>query len=110
MGIFTRWKERFESGNARSVRARKNVLLALVYKGLGLIIGFAYFPISLEYLTTEKFGIFLTLSSMIDWFAELDIGLGNSLRNRYGEAIADGDDAKAKGYVSTAYFVLGSIF
>ncbi|MEM9917713.1 MAG: MATE family efflux transporter [Bacteroidota bacterium] len=97
-------------GHERSVRARKNILMAIGFKGIGMLIGFAYFPLSLAYLSPAKFGIFLTLTSMIDWFGELDIGIGNGLRNRLGEAIADGDEESARGYVSTAYYALGSIF
>lgn len=98
------------SGHERTIKAKKNVLISVFLKGLGVLIGFAYFPISLSYLSPANFGIFLTLTSMIDWFAELDIGIGNGLRNRVGEAVAKGDDESVKGYVSTAYVVLGSIF
>ncbi len=99
-----------EKGHERTVRAKKNILYATIFKAIGVLIGFAYFPLSLTYLGPAKFGIFLTLVSMIDWFEELDIGIGNGLRNRLGEAIADGDDEKGRGYVSTAYFILGAIF
>ena len=110
MEIFQKLKDLLGKGHERSVRARKNILLAVLFKGVGVLIGFAYFPITLAYLSPAKFGIFLTLTSMIDWFGQLDVGIGNGLRNRMGEAIADGDDEKARGYVSTAYFALGSMF
>ncbi len=110
MLVLAKIRELLDRGHERSVRARKNVLLAMLFKGIGILIGFAYFPLSLAYLSPASFGIFLTLTSMIDWFAELDIGIGNGLRNRLGEAVADGDDELARGYVSTAYYMLGSIF
>ncbi len=110
MGLIKYIKGLLDKGHKRTVKAKKNILAAVVYKGLGVIIGFAYFPISLEYLGPVKFGIFLTLTSIIDWFAEFDIGIGNGLRNRLGESIADEDHKKARGYVSTAYFAVGSIF
>ncbi|MCF8245309.1 MAG: oligosaccharide flippase family protein [Saprospiraceae bacterium] len=97
-------------GHERTVRAKKNVILSVVYKGIGMLTGFLYFPLSLEYLGVAKFGLFLTLVSVLDWFAELDIGITNGLRNKLGAAIAEGDDEKARGYVSTACFALGSIF
>ncbi|MEL6863207.1 MAG: oligosaccharide flippase family protein [Bacteroidota bacterium] len=110
MSIIAKVRGLIDRGHERTVRAKKNILMAILFKGLGMLIGFAYFPLSLAYLSPAKFGIFLTLTSMIDWFGELDIGIGNGLRNRLGEAIADGDEESAKGYISTAYFVLGSIF
>lgn len=104
------WNKYVAKGHERTIKAKKNVLLALFLKGIGIVIGFAYFPISLAYLSPDKFGIFLTLTSIIDWFAQLDVGIGNGLRNKFGEAVADGEDELAQGYVSTAYFIVGSVF
>lgn len=102
-------KEFFLKGNKRSVRAKKNVLLTIVIKALGVLIGFIYFPLSLDYLGTVKFGIFLTLLSIVDWFLNFDIGIGHGLRNKFGEALAQEEDKKAVSYVSTAYFAIGAI-
>jgi O-antigen/teichoic acid export membrane protein len=110
MGLIQKIKAAIENGHERTVLARKNIFMAVVFKGIGVLIGFAYFPLSLDYLGPAKFGIFLTLTSVIDWFAEFDIGIGNGLRNRLGEALADKDNTRARGYVSTAYFFVGSIF
>ncbi len=110
MGFIQRIKAKLEKGHQRTVTARKNILLAVLFRGLGVLIGFAYFPLSIEYLGAAKFGIFLTLTSIMDWFAELDIGIANGLRNRLGESIADGDNEGGRSYVSTAYFAVGSIF
>jgi O-antigen/teichoic acid export membrane protein len=60
-------------------------------------------------LGQARFGIFLTLASTVDWFKNFDAGVGNGLRNKVSEAIADGKEELARGYVSTAYFIL-SIF
>ncbi|MBA4317781.1 MAG: hypothetical protein C0412_05220 [Flavobacterium sp.] len=66
-------------------------------------------PITLHYLNTEKYGIWLTLSSIIGWFYILDIGLGNGLRNKFTEAVAKGNKELAKTYISTTYAILGII-
>ena len=47
--------------------------------------------------------------SIIDWFIDLDVGIGHGLRNKFGESVAEGSDKTALYYVSTAYFVLGAI-
>ncbi|MDO6809965.1 oligosaccharide flippase family protein [Zobellia galactanivorans] len=96
-------------GDARSIRAKKNVLQTVLIKGLGVIIGFLYFPLSLDYLGTVKFGIYLTLLSIVDWFLNFDVGIGLGLRNKFGESVARGDDEDAIRYVSTAYFALGAM-
>ncbi len=109
MNLIKKAKSYLDKGHARSVSAKKNVLLSVLLKAIGVLIGFAYFPLSLEYLGVVKFGIFLTLISMIDWFMDLDIGIGHGLRNKFGESIAQGDDKKALHYVSTAYFAISAI-
>ena len=109
MKIFKTVKKVSLKGNARSVRAKKNVLQTIIIKALGVLIGFIYFPLSLDYLGTVKFGIFLTLMSVVDWFLNFDIGIGLGLRNKFGEAVAHEDAEKAKHYVSTAYFAVGAI-
>ena len=91
------WDKMMRKGHERTVKAKKNILLSMIYKALGILIGFAYFPISLNYLGEEKFAIFLIMVSMVDWFAEFDIGIGNGLRNRLGEALADDNEEDARG-------------
>lgn len=109
MNVIERLKTALHKGNERSVRAKRNVLLTILLKGLGVLIGFIYFPLSLEYLGAVKFGIFLTLLSIVDWFLSFDIGIGLGLRNKFGESVALDDNQKAVHYVSTAYFVLGAV-
>lgn len=109
MNIIESLKRIVLKGNVRTVRAKKNVVLTVVIKALGVLIGFVYFPLSLDYLGTVKFGIFLTLLSIVDWFLNFDIGIGLGLRNKFGESVAHGNDQKALHYVSTAYFFLGAI-
>jgi O-antigen/teichoic acid export membrane protein len=67
-------------------------------------------PLTLGYLGARDYGIWLTMSSVIAWFGFFDIGLGNGLRNRFAEALAVGDKALARVYVSTTYFGLAGIF
>ena len=110
MRIKELWNKVMGEGHERTIKAKKNILLSMVYKALGIVIGFAYYPISLSYLGTEKFAIFLVMVSMVDMFAEFDIGIGNGLRNKLGEALADDNEEEAKGFISTAYFALGSVF
>lgn len=109
MNFLERVKKTFLKGDARSVRAKRNVLLTIVIKALGILIGFIYFPLSLDYLGAVKFGIFLTLLSIVDWFLNFDIGISLGLRNKFGESVAENDDEKAVRYVSTAYVALGII-
>ena len=104
------WNKLMGKGHERSVKAKKNIFQAIFFKGTGVLIGFLYVPLQASYLGEYKYGIFLLFVSLLEWFEELDVGIGNGLRNRFGEAVADGDTERARAYVSTAYFVLGAIF
>lgn len=95
--------------SSRTKNISKHVLWSFVYKGGSLTATFLLVPLTISYLDTENYGIWLTLSSFIAWFTFFDIGLGNGLRNKFAEAMAMGDDELAKGYVSTAYYSIGII-
>lgn len=60
-------------------------------------------------MSQEKYGIWLTLTSLVAWFTLFDVGLGQGLRNKLAEAIARNDLTLAKIYVATTYAVLSGI-
>lgn len=96
-------------GHRRSIKAKKNILASFLLKGASIVISFALVRVTLDYLDVTKYGIWLTLSSIIHWFVFFDIGLGNGLRNKFAQAIAKNQDELAKIYVSTTYAALGLI-
>jgi O-antigen/teichoic acid export membrane protein len=63
-------------------------------------------PLTIDYVNPARYGIWLTVSSVILCFNFFDFGLGNGLRNRLAEAIAVNDTVKAKTLISTAYVSL----
>lgn len=98
------------NGHERTVRAKKNILSSLLIKGISIAISFVSLPITLNYVDTSTYGVWLTLSSVVAWFSFFDIGLTQGFRNKFAEARAKGDDTLAKIYVSTTYALLGFIF
>lgn len=97
-------------GNPRSIKAKKNILYMLLLKGGNILIGLLLVPMTLGYVDSERYGIWLALSSMIAWISFFDIGINNGLKNRLAQAIAMNDDVLAKKYVSTTYAILTLIF
>ncbi|MBN1112685.1 MAG: oligosaccharide flippase family protein [Bacteroidales bacterium] len=94
-------------GSARTIKAKKNILISFIVKGASIGIGLLFVPLLLNYLDAERYGIWLTLSSVIGWFSFFDVGLGNGLRNRLAEAFATNNKELAKKLVSTTYAVMG---
>ena len=86
--------------------AKKNILAAIVIKGADTLVYLLLVPLTLGYLNAYEYGIWLTLSSILAWINSFDIGLGSGLRNKLGTAMAEGDRDKARGYVSTTFFML----
>ncbi len=96
----------FKKGHVRSKRAKKNIAVSVLLKGASIIIGLMLVPLTLNYVGPDKYGIWITISAIISWFTFFDIGLGNGLRNKFAEALAQGNKELARVYVSTTYAIL----
>lgn len=96
----------FRNGHERTLKAKKNIFISLFLKGGSIIIGLVLIPLTINYVDPSQYGIWLSLSSIIGWFSFFDIGLGNGLKNKLAEANANGQNHKAKIYISTTYGLL----
>ncbi len=97
-------------GQSRTAKASRQIVYSFFLQGIGIIISLIYVPLLLNYLTQEKYGIWLTLSSILSWFSFFNIGLGYGMRNKLTEANAKGDNILGQKYVSTTYATLICIF
>jgi O-antigen/teichoic acid export membrane protein len=97
-------------GHDRSVKAKKNIIASFFIKGISIAISLVIVPLTINYINPSRYGIWLTLSSIVGWFSFFDIGLSQGLRNKFAEARANGDDTLAQVYVSTTYAILAMIF
>lgn len=96
--------------NGRTAKAVKQIIYSFGLQSISIVISLLYIPLLLNYLTQEKYGIWLTLTSILGWFSFFDVGLGNGLRNKLGAAFASGDLNLGRKYVSTTYAFLICIF
>lgn len=96
-------------GHERTLRAKKNISVMFLLKGLNIIVVLALVPLTINYLDPTRYGIWITLSSIVGWFGIFDIGLGHGLRNKFAEALASGDRRVARVYVSTTYAIISII-
>ena len=103
-------KDYLNSGSARSIKAKKNVIQMFVIRGFSILIGFVLLPVTIGYVNSETYGIWLTISSMVAWISFFDIGIGNGLKNKLAEALAQDDYELGRKYVSTTYAILSLIF
>lgn len=85
----------------------RNILLAFLVKGISLFVSLFSMPLYIKYFDDNAaLGMWYTILSMLSWINLCDLGLGNGLRNRLTEALALGQNEKAKEYISATYAVL----
>ncbi|MCB0429127.1 MAG: MATE family efflux transporter [Flavobacteriales bacterium] len=101
---------KFLSGtHARSVKAIKNIISSFAIKGVSMVINILLVPLTIHYLSPTKYGLWLTIGSIMGWVNFFDIGLGHGLRNKLAESFAKDDMKKAQSYVSTAYVSIAAL-
>jgi O-antigen/teichoic acid export membrane protein len=88
----------------------KQVGSTLVIRVFSVLISLVYVPLVLGYLNQEKYGIWITLTTVVNWIRLLDVGMGNGMRNKLAEAVTLNQFEKGRVYVSTTYGILGAIF
>lgn len=109
-GLINVFNSIVNKGQERSVKAKKNIIASFFIKGLSIAISLLIVPITIDYINPSRYGIWLTLSSIVGWFSFFDIGLTQGLRNKFSEAKTKGQHELAQIYVSTTYAILAIIF
>jgi len=99
----------FNEGHERTILTKKNVAASFVIKGITIIISLILVPLTINYVNSERNGIWLTVYSMILWLNLFDIGLGNGMKNKLAEAKALGNMELARKYISSTYAIMSII-
>ena len=102
--------QRLQQGSSRSVTVKKNIIGSLFVKGCSIVISLLLVPLTLGYVSSDLYGIWLTLSSIMIWLNFFDIGFTLGLKNKLAEAITLGNMQRGRELVSTTYFIMISIF
>ncbi len=79
---------------------------ALFGRGAGLLVNAATVPLTVRYLGSEGYGLWITISSSAIMFSVLDIGIANTLTNFVSEAYASDNKQKAAAYFATAFWLV----
>jgi len=99
-----------DAGRERYRRAGLTASASYIAKALTVLTGFVSVPLTINYLGAERYGVWLTISSLLMWVALTDFGLtGNALVNVLSEATGNEDREKARDYVASAFWALVAI-
>lgn len=93
----------------RSSLLQKNILGSFFIKGWSALIVLLLVPATLHCLGEYKNGIWLTISSLLLWIDNMDIGLGNGLRNKIAEYMAHGEHERTRSLISSTFAMLTCI-
>lgn len=100
----------FNKGHERSIKAKKNIIATIVIRVFSILISFMLVPLTINYVHSNSYGIWLALSSIVAWASFFDLGINNGLRNKLTESLAIGNFDLSQKYVSTTYAILTFIF
>ncbi len=93
-------------------RYRRIALTALVTAAariVTILTGLLIVPLTVNYLGAERYGLWMTITSVITMLSFVDLGMGNGLINMVAESSGRNDDVQAQQYVSSTFFSLGAI-
>lgn len=105
----------FRSGSAngptgraheRHRRALLTASASLLAKGVQLITTVVTVPLTLHYLGDERFGLWMTITSILSLLSFADLGIGNGLLNGIAEAYGCNDLIAARQLISTGLALL----
>jgi O-antigen/teichoic acid export membrane protein len=90
----------------RSSRANFHTILSVLFRGGSIFLQFALIPLTINYISSDTYGVWLTISSLVGWVAMFDVGIANGLKNKLSESLAQQNFEKARIYVSTTYVII----
>ena len=103
-------KTNSDRGLERYRRAGITASTSFLAKALTIVIGFVSVPLTVHYLGTERYGVWLTISSLLTWMALTDFGIaGNALVNVIADADGRDDRQAAREYSASAFWTLTAV-
>ncbi|QNU03884.1 lipopolysaccharide biosynthesis protein [Peribacillus butanolivorans] len=87
-----------------------NVIASFIIQGGAIVVSLLTFPAYISYFDNQQIlGLWFTILSVLTWVLTFDLGIGNGLRNHLVEPLVTNDLIKIKKYISSAYFIVGSM-
>lgn len=93
----------------RSGRILRAAAAGLSARGVAMLVSFATIPLTVRYLGGERYGAWVTISTLLAWLQLADLGLGNALTNALATAHGDRDQDAARAYVATAFWTFAAV-
>ncbi len=93
----------------RSRSVVRDTIAAFGARAVGSLTGLITVPLTVRYLGPERYGAWMTISSLLVFLGFTDFGLASSLTNALGRAFGEDDRDRARRYVSTTLIALSIV-
>ena len=98
-----------DDGRKRNRRAWLTTVTNLGAKVITVLTSFATIPLTLHHLGSERFGLWMTISSFTALLAFADLGLGNGVLNVIAQASGRSDQAAIRRAIASAAVMLSTV-
>ncbi len=95
--------------DARHGRAALTGITSVAARAVSVGVSLITVPLTLHYLGTERFGLWMTISSVLAMAGFADFGIGNGVLNTVASASGKDDSEALKKAISSGFFVLSGI-
>ena len=95
-----------DRGSFRNRRLFYSVISSLGAKGVTVLVSLLSVPLTFNYLNPERFGIMMTIVSLITTINFADLGIGFGLQNRWAELSLDETGISLQKAISSVFFFL----
>jgi O-antigen/teichoic acid export membrane protein len=87
-------------------RAGLTTATSVLAKGVTVLTSLITVRLTIHYLGTERYGLWMTITSIVAFLMFADLGIGNGLLHAIADARGREDDESVHRYVSSAFFIL----
>lgn len=88
----------------------KNTFFAFLLKGIALFVSLFTTPAYINYFDNDVvLGVWYTMLSILMWFLNFDLGIGNGIRNRLVKDLANNDRIAARKTISSGLYIIAIV-
>lgn len=94
----------------KNIDIYRSIIITVLTRGAALVLSLFTLPIYMRFFDNETaLGLWFTIVSILNWFLNFDLGIGNGLRNKLVKSLVKKDKVDAKRYISSSYFIISVI-
>jgi O-antigen/teichoic acid export membrane protein len=98
-----------ERNHRRGKHIKFTVVTGLMVRASAMLVTIISVPLTISYLGNERFGLWMTATSIVSMLAFADFGIGNGLLSAVAEASGRDDLEQIRRYISSGFAILVAI-